>query len=427
MSFRSHIFTVVFNWIAPITIFGIMGCDQTNYGINPAFPGGGLLASASPVKQDVFDALEGKFDPTLSLIIENTVVTKSTTQGLSLFFGSDDSYAALRGGCSPTAGFVLEGYWRRRMGKERGLMRLFVEPQTVGESWCRGEPAEPVGAGFAFVGAISEDDDVPHRPVRLEWKAPLRPYRNVFTVIAHRGGCFPHYDCGASGNSLETIRFAYALGADAVEIDIQFTRDGVPIVYHDPGFGAYQSAGRFCTGSVSSNTLAEIRANCRLVKGEPIPTLEEALDTLVLETQLTGVYLDTKNADAVPKEVELALAANAKAAALGRRFVAAIGIPNERVKDAFVASAPPGTPCLLEYDPEVALALGCTAWAPTFTAGPRADDVKRIQDAGLKVFFWTINVEEIVDEFLRVAKPDGILTNRPGLVFYRYQLLETNP
>lgn len=47
-------------------------------------------------------------------------------------------------------------------------------------------------------------------------------------VIAHRA-C----PLDAAENSLEGIAFAHASGADAVELDVRRTRDGVPVLFHD--------------------------------------------------------------------------------------------------------------------------------------------------------------------------------------------------
>ena len=46
-------------------------------------------------------------------------------------------------------------------------------------------------------------DDVPHTPFAMTYARPLRPWRGRFAAIGHRAGCFPQYDCGASGNTVE--------------------------------------------------------------------------------------------------------------------------------------------------------------------------------------------------------------------------------
>jgi glycerophosphoryl diester phosphodiesterase len=53
------------------------------------------------------------------------------------------------------------------------------------------------------------------------------------TIVAHR--CGPH--AGAAENSVAAARRSLELGADMVELDIRFSRDGVPVVVHDPDLG----------------------------------------------------------------------------------------------------------------------------------------------------------------------------------------------
>ncbi len=59
--------------------------------------------------------------------------------------------------------------------------------------------------------------------------AELRnPDRSRPLIIAHRGDSFH-----APENTLEAARLGWEAGADAWELDVQLTRDGVPIVIHD--------------------------------------------------------------------------------------------------------------------------------------------------------------------------------------------------
>jgi glycerophosphoryl diester phosphodiesterase len=61
---------------------------------------------------------------------------------------------------------------------------------------------------------------------RRTWKRAdrARPW-----VIAHRGDSFH-----APENTLEAAELAWQAGADAWELDVQLSRDGVPVVLHDP-------------------------------------------------------------------------------------------------------------------------------------------------------------------------------------------------
>jgi glycerophosphoryl diester phosphodiesterase len=51
-------------------------------------------------------------------------------------------------------------------------------------------------------------------------------------VIAHRG-----YSAGAPENTIIAFEQAIDLGARSIELDIQWTRDNVPVVMHDPSLG----------------------------------------------------------------------------------------------------------------------------------------------------------------------------------------------
>jgi len=213
------------------------------------------------------------------------------------------------------------------------------------------------------------------------------------------------------------------------------TRDGVPILFHDPALSAALVKGVFCNGNVADLSLADIRGSCALRYGETIPTLEEGLDMMVAETELEGVYLDVKVPDAVLPSARLAARTLARVAQGGeRRFQILVAIPTTDVLDAWRAAKPALAaeglavpPCLVEFDPDLVLSEGCVAWGPTWTNGPRVHDVERVKAAGAGVVFWTINQSEFVDAFLTMAKPNGIITSRAALVFHRYQSIGTPP
>jgi glycerophosphoryl diester phosphodiesterase len=93
-------------------------------------------------------------------------------------------------------------------------------------------------------------------------------------VVAHRGETF-----GAPENTLAAFELAAARGADAVELDVQVSSDGVPVVIHDRHLDRTTDG----SGPVRSRTWAELRAldagswHDPRHRGEPIPSLEDAL------------------------------------------------------------------------------------------------------------------------------------------------------
>lgn len=89
------------------------------------------------------------------------------------------------------------------------------------------------------------------------------------SLIAHRG-----YPQRYPENTLAGLAAAIEHGARHVEIDVQISREGVPVVFHD---GVLL---RLCDmlGRITELSLAEIR-DLR-VGGEPVPTLAEFVELL---------------------------------------------------------------------------------------------------------------------------------------------------
>ncbi len=98
---------------------------------------------------------------------------------------------------------------------------------------------------------------------------------NVRLVVAHRGD-----RAHAPENTMEALVRAVELGADAFEVDVRASRDGVAVLMHDATVDRTTS-GR---GLVRENTLAELRTldasrNTASWSGgrAAVPTLEEVL------------------------------------------------------------------------------------------------------------------------------------------------------
>ncbi len=93
-------------------------------------------------------------------------------------------------------------------------------------------------------------------------------------LIAHRGA-----HRGAPGarheNTLPAFLHALEMGADAVELDVHATRDGIVVVHHDAVLGASGEASS--TGrAIAAMTYGELSA-FRFSDGERVPSLGEVL------------------------------------------------------------------------------------------------------------------------------------------------------
>jgi glycerophosphoryl diester phosphodiesterase len=83
-------------------------------------------------------------------------------------------------------------------------------------------------------------------------------------TIAHRGA----WSEATRENTIEAFRKAKVAGMSGIEFDIQFTRDGVPVVHHDPHLLRFHGSSL----TVASLTFAELKT-----RAPEIPTLKEVL------------------------------------------------------------------------------------------------------------------------------------------------------
>jgi glycerophosphoryl diester phosphodiesterase len=432
-----------------------MNCEQAAEVTIPMFPDGGLLREGTALTRKQLMSFEGMFNVEQGRdLLGDTTSVRTSPGTVSLLTDKDAGFAVLSAACltdyekpDPDADEVLvqrvvvEGYWQYPTRTEAGLVRLFVQPKAVAEAFCNGEEPAPT-TDFSLEGTYGEDNNFPTVPLALRYAHELKEWRRRFFTVAHHGACENTDHCGASPNSLETIRLAERVGSNAAELDVRMTRDGIPILFHDPGMSRTLVRGLFCNGQVADMSLAEIRANCLMRYGEQIPTLEEALRMMVEETELEGVYLDEKTPEGVLPSARLAADFIAELARRNsdadpsndRQFVPIVALPTEETLAAWhtakVALAEEGReipPCLIEYDPNMVVSEGCQAWGPTWTEGPQPEGVQTVRADGGITIFWTINQSEFINEFLTVGQPDGIITARASLLFHRYQQIGITP
>ncbi len=124
-------------------------------------------------------------------------------------------------------------------------------------------------------------------PGRVAWRLSkleqsIPPPERRFLRIAHRGASLQ-----APPNTLAAIAKAAELKADMVEIDVQMSADGFPVIAH-PG-DIRQLVRKICT--VSEHKLSQLK-ELDLGNGETIPTLEQAI--LCCQEHNLGIYIELK-------------------------------------------------------------------------------------------------------------------------------------
>lgn len=116
-------------------------------------------------------------------------------------------------------------------------------------------------------------------------------------LIAHRGG----YDYGTE-NSVKTLRRALERGADAIEFDLQWTKDGRSVVMHDSTMNRTTN----CSGTVTKISYKKFRS-CELNDGTQAPNLYNVLK-IMRDFPDAHVYVHPRNMNTYGKARKLTLA-----------------------------------------------------------------------------------------------------------------------
>jgi glycerophosphoryl diester phosphodiesterase len=236
-------------------------------------------------------------------------------------------------------------------------------------------------------------------------------------VIAHRGDSAHRPE-----NTLASFASALEVGAELVEFDLHLTRDGHPIVLHDPTLDRTTSG----KGPVRERTLAEVRAFSAgyptrfgaAYAGERVPTLVEALAFLrgrarvMIEIKAEAVGHDDEDGIEARTIVEVR-----KAGMIGE--VAFLSF-ERRVLLRCRNLAPEIPRGHLFYRVDTAEVIrgarevACDIVMPE--KGMLSDELRaQVAEAGLKLATWVVDEPE---ELLALARFGlyGVGTNRPGVL-----------
>jgi len=208
------------------------------------------------------------------------------------------------------------------------------------------------------------------------WMAPeaAMPARGL---CAHRGAAHTHPE-----NTLAAFREAVRAGAHMIELDVYLSRDGYPVVMHDPTVNRTTNG----AGRIADLTLAEIKrldAGIRKAPefaGERVPTFQEALAVMPRNVWL-NVHLK--------EDVELA------------RVVAGVLAKENRLHQAFLACGRQAAEAAQRVEPRILICnmerqgggaayvegtiARRTAFIQLLTRQYSADWVPRLKEAGVRV------------------------------------------
>ncbi|MEA5457943.1 glycerophosphodiester phosphodiesterase [Arcicella sp. LKC2W] len=387
--------------------------------ITPPISDGQPLSATSKQKMEgIYKVTKGR------AVFGDTLILKWNNQNnLSIFGGVNGLYAVTKGVKKDSSIYVY-GYWRYALNSETGGFNLQLNPSDgsnviLSQNQARVPNLIVKGSyGFGNNSAKEEFEMVFVKPFSQ------KVLKDDFHILAHRSGGRTSDLLSISENTLEMIGVTENFGSTGIEIDVRLTKDNVPVLYHDEDINIRLTKKSPLNGPISDYTFAEISRFIRLVNGEKIPTLEDALLKVVDSTRLNVVWLDMKSVNnAMAKVIPIQQKMLERAKQKNRDLSIYIGLPEQQVLDFFKTYPSYQTiPSLCELTVDDVTNINAKVWAPRWTLGLLTSDINTMHAQNRKVFCWTLDNEGFIKKYIREGDFDGILTNYPTIVSYYHYL-----
>ncbi|MFJ4677696.1 glycerophosphodiester phosphodiesterase [Kitasatospora sp. NPDC088783] len=218
-------------------------------------------------------------------------------------------------------------------------------------------------------------------------------------AVAHRGDPYLHRE-----NTLPAVSAALAAGADAVEVDVQLTRDGVPVLLHD------RSLERLWNDQRQINRVTLDQLEELATPGLRIPTLAETLQAVAAtDGARLMIDLDDSAPAAVTWQVVSELGMESRVAFCGP--VVAMLAVRELAPDAEISL----TWKRLQLPKQRLLA----ELRPSYLNPPfgLVDErlVASVHDAGLGLATWTVDLRRTMRRMIALGV-DSLTSNRIALL-----------
>jgi len=238
-------------------------------------------------------------------------------------------------------------------------------------------------------------------------------------AIAHRGARRDRPE-----NTLAAFDEALRQNCDGIELDLQLSADGRPVIYHDRTL-AKIGGGRMRVAQLTLRELRQLDAGAHFgerFKGQRIPTLEEVLRRYAGKTLL---LLELKAREKERRRVELARATVDAIRKRGARANVML-LSFDRVMLQAAARFAPLLPRVLNLEPTPRLRESLRSMLPALSA--LAVDIRRltpvfaraVRTAGCPLFAFTCNRSGRLKQALE-AGACGIISDRPGWLVEQLQ------
>ena len=222
---------------------------------------------------------------------------------------------------------------------------------------------------------------------------------NFVLKIAHRGARAYEPE-----NTLRSFNKAIEYGVDAIELDVRKTKDNEIIVIHSADVNKTTNG----NGKVNELTLEQIK---KLVteKDEPVPTLEEVLDSIGKKVK---ILIEIKEKGIEEKTISLIqkkkLLDKVIIISFHEEVLKKVREINDQVETGLV---------YVRHKNPIKTALDLKAqYLLSLYRFTYSKNIEKAHENGLKIIVWTINNKEEAIEY-RNKGVDGIATDRPDVLF----------
>ncbi len=414
-------------YIPMLLVLTLAGCNKSQEVAVPSAGPNSILNETYPLSDTSRKTMDGVYMVVSGQeLFGDQVVLKWSRKKLSVFC-SDGHYMVLDAGQLDSV-IMIQGYWRYCYNDNTGLVTAYIARNEGGTDIVT---ADGNPQNIVIRGGYDESGNEITKALQFNFVRPINPavLAQKFSILAHRSGGRTSDHLPVSENSIAMINFTEGLGSTGIEIDVQLTKDGIPVLYHDADLNIRLTQKGPLEGPIKDYTYPQLYYMVRLIHGERIPTLEDALRFVVDSTLLTDVYLDMKEkvptmSAVIPIQAEMLQRAKDK----GRELNIYIGIPSQDALDDFKSQ--PGyqdIPSLCELSVEDVQMLNSHVWAPRWTQGTQNDLVAQMHNEGRIAWTWTLDNVDWIQTFIRDGQFDGILTNYPFIVAYYQYIREVQP
>ncbi|MDR0312897.1 MAG: glycerophosphodiester phosphodiesterase [Treponema sp.] len=230
-------------------------------------------------------------------------------------------------------------------------------------------------------------------------------------IWAHRGAS---YD--APENTLEAFSLARDVGADGIELDIHFSKDGEIIVAHDETVDRCSSG----TGRIVDMTLNEIKRldfsnHKQGYRGVKAPTLAEVYE-LIKPTNMT-INIELKSGIVLYEGIEEKCAKLTREAGMSDRvFYSSFNhycLMQLKQVEPSARIAPLYNEALVEPW-QYALRIGAQAIHPFYPTMATPDMMAKLAETGVLCNPWTVDDEKALGWMAQLGV-NAVITNRPDL------------